>query len=137
MVRLSPLFLLPILVMIVFIFLILTIDITDASFVPAIIKQEGFSYVVQAYATLLIGPIILAFLGLPACLVFPAKEMNGILLFKPSQNRPFLRQPKTFKIKLLSPFISLPIKMWFVSKAVSQLKSQIRSLHWVSRHSTF
>ena len=65
LVRLHPLFLIPILLLVFFFYLLQMTEI-HSDLEPGIIKQEGYSYIVYFYLLVLIGPAILSLAGIPA-----------------------------------------------------------------------
>jgi hypothetical protein len=66
LVRLHPLFLIPILLIISFFFWVQTIDLHDPDIESGIIRQEGYSYIIYLYLLVLIGPIVLSLAGMLA-----------------------------------------------------------------------
>lgn len=64
LVRLHPLFLIPILLIISLFYWVQMVEISDLE--PGIIKQEGYSYIVYFYWLVLIGPTLLSLAGIPA-----------------------------------------------------------------------
>lgn len=64
LVRLHPLFLIPILLTISLFYWVQMVEFSDLE--PKIIRQEGDSYIVYFYWLVLIGPTLLSLAGIPA-----------------------------------------------------------------------